>query len=108
MTRIERVVAAGVFLTALACFTLAGAGTALADYCTFYLHCEGEFPNVTCEQIGAVHCGPYTGDCDAHCDSEAAQCYDQCTTEAGGPAPSCNYACNQVYIACIGSCIPWI
>lgn len=112
MTRIERFVAAGVFLMAFVCVFLAGSGPALAQelLCSYQWDCELIDPNNPDEGMNChvfVFCAPSTGDCDQICDDEVVFCYSDCLGEGGTPQ-SCTNACVQAFLACVRACIPQV
>lgn len=110
MTRLERCLAAAVFLSALVCILLATATPVYANnYCVWFLDCHPADPahpelGQICE-ITNLNCSPFFGECDFACDQEYSDCLADCQAESG---IHCNRVCDPVYIACIGSCIPWV
>jgi len=107
MQPVQRCVAIGVLVTALA-----GIGVAYgATNCTYSVHCDYD-PNgnngngqYNCSVTG-VHCTPFNDpDCDASCDAEYNDCTNECFGLSEGSS-SCLSACNHVYLDCIRACIP--
>lgn len=110
MRLIDRLVAGAVLLMAVAGILVASSGTATANgqYCVWNFTCPPCAPGTPSWQCDACTLDSYScsrfvaGDCDASCDWEYTWCQDECQ----GPVQTCTQQCNQIYIACIGSCIP--